>query len=50
MTEADVELFKRKWVYYFDYCESGFKTCTLGDVIITIAREGAVQMAEDVGL
>lgn len=50
MTGGDVELFRRKWEYYFTYCEAGFKTCTLGDVIITVVREGAVQVAEDVGL
>merc|ERR1712230_247456 len=36
MTESDVELFRRKWEYYFTYCEAGFKTKTLGDVIITV--------------
>lgn len=50
MGEADVEVFRRKWVYYFDYCEAGFRTCTLGDVVVTVCREGAVQIAEDVGL
>lgn len=48
MTDRDVELFRRKWEYYFTYCEAGFKTCTLGDVIMTLKREGAVQIAEDV--
>jgi len=48
MTEGDVELFRRKWEYYFKYCEAGFKTCCLGDVIVTVAREGAEVMAEDV--
>ena len=50
MNEEDVELFKRKWEYYFSYCEAGFATKTLGDVIITVGREGAVQMMEDVPL
>ena len=50
MSEEDVELFKRKWEYYFSYCEAGFATKTLGDVIITVGREGAVQMMEDVPL
>jgi len=50
MTEADVELFKRKWEYYFTYCEAGFATKTLGDVIITFGREGAIQMMDDVPL
>ena len=50
MNEEDVELFRRKWEYYFSYCEAGFATKTLGDVIITVGREGAVQMMEDVPL
>lgn len=50
MNEEDVELFKRKWEYYFSYCEAGFATKTLGDVILTVGREGAVEMMEDVPL
>ncbi|KAJ4379907.1 hypothetical protein N0V86_005091 [Didymella sp. IMI 355093] len=44
------EIFKRKWDYYFRYSEAGFSTKTLGDVIITVGREGATQMMEDVPL
>ncbi|WWD18050.1 hypothetical protein CI109_102497 [Kwoniella shandongensis] len=40
MTEEDVEVFKRKWIYYFCYCEVGFSERVLGDHIFTIAREG----------
>ncbi|TFK23398.1 S-adenosyl-L-methionine-dependent methyltransferase [Coprinopsis marcescibilis] len=36
----EVEVFKRKWIYYYRYCEVGFTTRTLGDHIITFAREG----------
>lgn len=50
MSEEDVDVFRRKWEYYFSYCEAGFATKTLGDVIITIGREGAVGMMEDVPL
>ena len=50
MSDEDVETFKRKWEYYFAYCEAGFATKTLGDVILTIGREGAVEMMEDVPL
>lgn len=50
MNENDVDLFRRKWEYYFAYCEAGFITKTLGDVIFTIGREGSVQMMEDVPL
>jgi len=48
MTDSDVELFRRKWEYYFCYCEAGFVSKTLGDVIITFGREGAVDMMADV--
>ena len=50
MEEGEVETFRRKWEYYFAYCEAGFATKTLGDVILTVGREGAVQMMEDVPL
>ena len=50
MSEEDVEVFRRKWEYYFSYCEAGFATKTLGDVIVTVGREGAVEMMEDVPL
>ncbi|KAF2483200.1 methoxy mycolic acid synthase 1 [Neohortaea acidophila] len=50
MGEEDVDLFRRKWEYYFAYCEAGFATKTLGDAIVTVGREGAVQMMEDVPL
>lgn len=48
LTKADAELFKRKWEYYFTYCEAGFWTSTLGDVIIRVGREGTREMAEDI--
>ncbi|KAI1148122.1 cyclopropane-fatty-acyl-phospholipid synthase [Nemania diffusa] len=50
MTDSDVELFKRKWEYYFTYCEAGFRTATLGDAIITVGREGCEELAEGVAL
>ncbi|KAL1303573.1 hypothetical protein AAFC00_006940 [Neodothiora populina] len=48
MTKSDIELFRRKWEYYFTYCEAGFVSKTLGDVILTVGREGALEMMEDV--
>jgi cyclopropane-fatty-acyl-phospholipid synthase len=50
MDDEGAEIFKRKWDYYFRYSEAGFSTKTLGDVIITVGREGALQMMEDVPL
>ena len=50
MDDEGAEVFKRKWDYYFRYSEAGFATKTLGDVIITVGREGAIQMMEDIPL
>jgi hypothetical protein len=36
--------------YYFTYCEAGFATKTLGDAIITVGREGAMELMEDIPL
>ncbi|KAF7296434.1 CFS1-like protein [Mycena chlorophos] len=48
LDEQGLEIFKRKWIYYFDYCEAGFKTRTLGDHILTFTREGNVEFGCDV--
>lgn len=50
MDHASVDVFRRKWEYYFTYCEAGFATKTLGDVIVTVGREGAMELCEDVPL
>ncbi|KIJ22870.1 hypothetical protein M422DRAFT_39896, partial [Sphaerobolus stellatus SS14] len=39
----DLNVFRRKWIYYFDYCDAGFATRTLGDHIITFTREGNME-------
>ncbi|MCJ1392465.1 hypothetical protein MMC18_005332 [Xylographa bjoerkii] len=48
ITDAHMNIFKRKWEYYFSYCEAGFVTKTLGDVSITVGREGAAELIENV--
>ncbi|KAG9284706.1 hypothetical protein G9A89_002937 [Geosiphon pyriformis] len=40
MTSKDVEIFKRKWEFYFAYCEGGFKSRILGNVQVVVTREG----------
>ncbi|CAK7218350.1 hypothetical protein SCUCBS95973_003454 [Sporothrix curviconia] len=50
MTDAEIEVFRRKWEYYFTYCEAGFVTKTLGDVIITVGREAALELMENIPL
>lgn len=46
MTDVDMEVFRRKFEYYFSYSEAGFATKTLGVVSITVGREGAVELIE----
>ncbi|KAH8895744.1 cyclopropane-fatty-acyl-phospholipid synthase [Thozetella sp. PMI_491] len=48
MSEEGVEVFRKKWEYYFTYCEAGFVTKTLGDAIITVGREGALELMEGI--
>ncbi|KAK0701638.1 cyclopropane-fatty-acyl-phospholipid synthase [Lasiosphaeria miniovina] len=50
LTDEEIEVFRRKWKYYFTYCEAGFVTKTLGDVIITVGREGALELMEGIPL
>jgi cyclopropane-fatty-acyl-phospholipid synthase len=40
LSPAFDEYFIRKWIYYFAYCESGFRTRTLGDFQIVFSRSG----------
>ncbi|QPH04606.1 hypothetical protein C2857_001750 [Epichloe festucae Fl1] len=50
LSKEEIEVFRRKWEYYFTYCEAGFVTKTLGDVIITVGREGTLELIEGIPL
>lgn len=50
MGEKEVDVFRRKWDYYYCYCEAGFASKTLGDAIITVGREGAMELMEGIPL
>ncbi|KAK8133735.1 hypothetical protein PG984_005747 [Apiospora sp. TS-2023a] len=47
MSKAEIEIFRRKWVYYFASCEAAFRTKSIGDVVITVGRDGCVEFLED---
>ena len=36
--------------YYFSYCESGFRTGLIGDIIVTASHDGAKELFADVPL
>ncbi|KZT18352.1 S-adenosyl-L-methionine-dependent methyltransferase [Neolentinus lepideus HHB14362 ss-1] len=40
LTEGDINVFKRKWTYYFMYCEAGFAMRFISDHVIVFTREG----------
>lgn len=50
MGDKEVEVFRKKWIYYFCYCEAGFATKTLGDAIITVGREGCSELMAGIPL
>ena len=57
ISHNDILFIKRMWEvrlviieltkYYFAYCEAGFATKTLGDVIVTIARENTLALLDN---
>jgi len=38
LSDQQLDIFMRKWIYYFDYCEAGFACRHLGDHVITFTR------------
>ena len=36
--------------HYLTYCEAGFATKTLGDIIIAVGREGPMELMEGIPL
>ncbi|KAL0573694.1 hypothetical protein V5O48_008265 [Marasmius crinis-equi] len=44
LADADIEIFRRKWIYYFVYCEAGFATSFLADHVFTVTREGNLRL------
>lgn len=53
-TDAEAEkrasVFKKKWEYYFAYCEAAFREKILNDVIIRVARAGCMELYEGLPL
>ncbi|KAN0059694.1 hypothetical protein ACQY0O_008266 [Thecaphora frezii] len=42
--EKEVDVFRRKWIYYFVYCEVGFTHRIIGDHILAFTREGNITL------
>ncbi|RIB17343.1 S-adenosyl-L-methionine-dependent methyltransferase [Gigaspora rosea] len=50
MKNDEIEIFKRKWEFYFAYCEGGFVCRILGNVQVVVTREGNKAFLEGIPL
>ncbi|KAL1924876.1 uncharacterized protein VTP21DRAFT_4530 [Calcarisporiella thermophila] len=50
MTQRELDVFRRKWEYYFAYCEGGFVSGTLGVHWLVLKRESDPTFTEGVPL
>ncbi|EJD49054.1 cyclopropane-fatty-acyl-phospholipid synthase [Auricularia subglabra TFB-10046 SS5] len=48
--EAALEFLRKKWEYYFSYCEAGFRSGMLGDVVVTASRPTCLDLFDGVPL
>ncbi|KAE8380212.1 Mycolic acid cyclopropane synthetase-domain-containing protein [Aspergillus bertholletiae] len=50
-SDKNVEAFRRKWLYYFIYCEAGFRLRLLGNYVIVAAKtpELSIENSETLG-
>lgn len=46
-TDGEIEAFRRKWTYYFTYCEAGFRTMMLGDHVVSAVRTPEPSITEE---
>ncbi|KAG7095596.1 hypothetical protein E1B28_006326 [Marasmius oreades] len=44
LTQEDVEIFRRKWIYYFAYSEAGFGLNSISDHVFTLTREANLRL------
>ncbi|KAF2186649.1 cyclopropane-fatty-acyl-phospholipid synthase [Zopfia rhizophila CBS 207.26] len=50
LSETDLEAFRRRWKYYFLYCEAGFRAGILGDHVISAVRRPMPELPPEVPL
>ncbi|KAL0568966.1 hypothetical protein V5O48_013009 [Marasmius crinis-equi] len=44
LAPEDVEIFQRKWIYYFAYSEAGFSLHSVSDHVFTLTREANLRL------
>ncbi|KAF2263054.1 cyclopropane-fatty-acyl-phospholipid synthase [Lojkania enalia] len=50
LKETELEAFRRRWEYYFKYCEVGFRAGVLGDHVVSAVRRPMPEFPNDVPL
>ncbi|KAH8746134.1 Mycolic acid cyclopropane synthase [Hyaloscypha sp. PMI_1271] len=48
MSEAEVEAWRRRWIYYFSYCEAAFRAGVIGDNVVVARRRPSADEAKGV--
>ncbi|KAK7030681.1 Tuberculostearic acid methyltransferase UfaA1 [Favolaschia claudopus] len=48
LTQEEIEIFRRKWIYYFAYSEAGFAMNNLSDSMVTVTREANLNLGREV--
>lgn len=46
-SDENVEAFRRKWLYYFIYCEAGFRLRLLGNYVVVAAKTPELSIEYD---
>ncbi|KAJ6518727.1 S-adenosyl-L-methionine-dependent methyltransferase [Mycena sanguinolenta] len=46
--DEEIEIFRRKWIYYFAYSEAGFAMNNLSDSMVTVTREANLNLGREV--
>ncbi|KAJ7149052.1 S-adenosyl-L-methionine-dependent methyltransferase [Mycena crocata] len=47
LSDEEVEIFRRKWIYYFAYSEAGFALNNLSDSMVVVTREANLNLGKE---
>ncbi|KAJ7311544.1 S-adenosyl-L-methionine-dependent methyltransferase [Mycena olivaceomarginata] len=48
LSEREIEIFRRKWIYYFAYSEAGFALNNISDSMVTVTREANLNLGREI--
>ncbi|KAJ7103758.1 S-adenosyl-L-methionine-dependent methyltransferase [Mycena epipterygia] len=47
LSDEEIEIFRRKWIYYFAYSEAGFALNNLSDSMVVVTREANMNLGRE---